>query len=253
MTDSKPDPDVRFDDWPIESAGRYADWTVERASPSDEDVRDDLAEAYERELGAEAKWVGSSASVTPYLYVPSESSLYEAELDEENRRVLLREADRHEVGEGTSLGERIEELGEEHGWEWLSEFAREHLESEDRTVATAVEPGGSRFQQRNVAPDADHDLAFFGSHRFLDESEREHVIERTFRVDAETGDVTVTEDYLLTDPADESEADLVAEREYGLDVDADPDARDFESAVESRIREWHEARAGWSEAVEPDE
>ncbi|WP_435102027.1 hypothetical protein [Halarchaeum sp. P4] len=253
MTDSKPDPDVRFDDWPIESSGRYADWTVERASPSDEDVTDDLAKAYEQQLGAEAKWIGSSASVSPYLYVPSESTLYEAELDEENRRVLLREADRHEVGEETSLGERIEEIGEEHGWEWLSEFARDHLESEGREVSTAVEPGGSRFQQRNVVPDADHDLAFFGSHRFVDQSDREHVIERTFRVDAETGEVTVTADYLLTDPDDESEAELVADREYELEVDADPDDADFERAVERQIREWHEAHAGWPDASESDE
>lgn len=251
--DTESDSDIRFDNWPIEGRERYADWDVQRATPRDEGgTREEIAEEYEAELAdEELEWigfVGQPGVGDPLLYAPRESALYEGELDNEEERVLLRESSRREV-EDESLGEHIEEFGEEHGWHWLSSFAREYLE-DDEYEEPSFEHRGSEFQQRNVAPSDQYDLAFYGSHTFDDESGQVHTVDRFFNVylddDSTVGTVEVDEEYLIAEPPEEDrrkgDAELVDERTRDIDVDVDVEEPGGEGRLAERLEEWHEER-----------
>ena len=83
---------------------------------------------------SDIEWVGFAANAhgggQPRLYAPHNETAYAGEIDEENERIRLRPDSAEEVAEG-SLGEHIESIGDEHGWEWLSEFAQEYLEADE--------------------------------------------------------------------------------------------------------------------------
>lgn len=260
MSDPDRDPvsesDILYDDWPVAGRDEYDNWDVERATPREQDgTTEELAEMYEAELiDEEIEWIGFTGghgSGSPLLYSPREFALYEGELDEESERVILREASRYDVDE-ESLGDHIEEIGEEHGWEWLSSFARKFLET-DAYERPAFEHRTSEFQQRNVAEADPYDLAFFGSHTFADESGRIHSIERFF--DAYLDDasdvirVEITEEYLIAEePAEErraGDAEMVDENEREIDVHVDTEAFGRESELADRLERWHSERAGW--------
>lgn len=244
--------DLRFDNWPVQGRDEYADWDVQRATPRDEGgTREEIAEEYEAEMAdEELEWigyVGQPGVGDPYLYAPHESALYEGELDEDEERVILRESSRRDVEE-ESLGEHIEEFGEEHGWHWLSSFAREYLEGDDHE-RSSFEHRNSEFQQRNVAPDDPYDLAFYGSHTFDDASGRVHTLDRFFDVysDDERSEgirVEVDEEYLIAeDPQAESragDAELVDENERETAVDVDVEEPAGEGRLAERLEEWHE-------------
>jgi hypothetical protein len=257
-------------DNPADRYGAYTEWPVERATPADEDAMDAVADEYERELESEdLEWLGftggGSAGAAPYLYDPQRAAVYEGEIDEENERVILRDADRHELDSERSLGEQIEEFGEEHDWEWLSSFAREHLEDDgDRgagpTDESATGPGelalrDSEFNERNVAATDSQDLSYFGSHTLVDESGTVHVLEREFDVYADDtqreqrADVRIDEDFLVAEPPAEErregDADLIAERERQLTVEVDRDEFGWENLLEEELREWHESHVEW--------
>lgn len=75
------------------------------------------------------EWIGTIAGGSaPHLYEEHTNTIYETEIDEEAELVIPKNP--HPL-EGKSLGEYIEEIGEERGWDSLSEFARKHLEHED--------------------------------------------------------------------------------------------------------------------------
>ena len=253
-TDSESD--KRFDNWPVQGHERYADWDVQRSTPRDEGgTREQIAEEYEAERAdEELEWigyVGQPGAGDSFLYAPHESALYEGELDDEEERVILREASRREVEED-SLGEHIEEFGEEHGWHWLSSFAREYLEDDDHGQSS-FEHRDSEFQQRNVAPDDPYDMAFYGSHTFDDASGRVHTLDRFFNVylDDDGSDVTtveVDEEYLIAEAPDEGrragDADRVDENTRELDVDVDTDEFGGEGELAERLEQWHEEHVG---------
>jgi len=58
------------------------------------------------------------------------SDIYVANVDHEAERIGNPKQSEWEVLPDESLGEFLERVGDEHGWEWLSEFARDHLEDE---------------------------------------------------------------------------------------------------------------------------
>lgn len=259
MSDRDPvaESDIRFDDWPVAGRGEYADWDVERATPRQQGgTTEGLAGENEAELtGEDVEWIGFAGdrgSGRPLLYSPREYALYEGELDEEDERVLLREANRRDVDEG-SLGERIEEIGEEHGWAWLSSFARDHLDG-DEADRPDFERRDTEFHRRNVAETDPYDLAFFGSHTFADESGRIHSIERFFDVYLDDGasDLTrveVKEEYLVAEePTEErraGDAEMIAENEREIDMDVDAEEFGGERVLATPLEEWHVARVGW--------
>jgi len=244
--------DLRFDNWPVT---RYdEDRPAERATPREEGTLHELAEEADEDSFS---WLGVTGAGypggTPVVYDPSESAVYEGDIDEEESRVVLREDASHDVDSDASLGERIEEIGDEHGWHWLSSFAREHLEDDraaelrrDLTVRDSV------FQQRELLESSPADVAFNASHTLEDETGQVYVIERRFTVADLDGDpvhVDVEESYHVAEPPREHEragdAEIVAEREYGLEGEVDPDSPTRKAAVENELRSFHESRGTW--------
>lgn len=90
----------------------YADWPV----------RSDSRYKYIGLLGS---------SGHPVLYNPDEKALYRAYPEEEARELTVKESPIRRLEPAETLGEALETVGEELGWESLSEFAREYLESEE--------------------------------------------------------------------------------------------------------------------------
>ena len=261
--------DPKYDNWPIEGYDNYTEWDVQRETPADRDALDDVADEYEAELDEEdrgVEWIGLSGRGGPLLYEPYGPALYEGEIDEENERVILRKANREELDEDESLGRRIEEHGEKHDWEWLSPFAREHLEGDGEraegrpeTIGPADSPEelslrDSEFQQRNLLEEEEADVGFFGSHTLVNDDGWVHVVERQFDVDADdvtAGEVTVEidEEFIVSEPESAGrragDADLIAERERELTVEAHPDEFGWENEVAEELEEWHDSHVEW--------
>jgi hypothetical protein len=255
--------DPRYDHWPVERYDAYSNLPVERGTPREEGgTREELAEEYLEERD-DYEWVGFAGTggndAQPYVYDPQGSAVYAGEVDDLNERVVLREASERAVDDEESLGEHIEEIGEEHDWQWLSSFAREYLEDEDHAEAvsgdrTVLELDESTFQERAVPADSAADAAFQGSHTMRDGSGQVYVLDRRFEVETDASGratVDVDEDYLVAEePRSESragDAERVADREHSFRVEFDSDAPNPEARVEERLREWHERHVGWSE------
>lgn len=258
MSDTSRDPaydrDIQHSDWPIVQRDRDAGGEEGRAEAhrrNDPESRID-ADVTEDDL----EWIGFyGSSGRPFLYAPQTATLYEGELDEENERIVLREENRREVDEA-SLGDRIEGIGDEHDWEWLSSFARTYLEDET-DERPSFRHRDTEFQRRNVAQDDPYDLAFIGSHTFVDESEQVHVIERFFNVylaGSDVTDVEVKERYFLAEePAAErraGDATVLDENERDLDVTVDVSTADGESELLDQLNDWHTERVGWHRELE---
>ncbi|QLH79081.1 hypothetical protein HZS55_18050 [Halosimplex rubrum] len=236
--------DPRFDDWPVRRYDAAADLTVERATPDDDG----------RQLD-DVEWVGGTRAGSggaAYVYAPESETLHRGRYDHENDRVVV---DDETAVERETLGDHLVDVGEDHGWGWLSSFAREHMDTpdhdpDDPTAEHLLPPGfdheATAFQRRNLVDDADEDAAFFGSHTFADDTDRVHVLEREFAVTAaasdDRADVHVEERYLVAEePREEDragDADVVEEREYDLALDVDRDERWIHDA-EGLLTEWH--------------
>lgn len=265
MPDSDRDPaseiGIRYDDWPVEGVDEYADWAIERSIPRQQDgTTEKLAEEYRTELAEEVEWIGfpgGHGAGSPLLYSQQESALYEGELDEGEKRVVLREASRHDVDE-ESLGDHIERIGEEHDWEWLSSFARTYLE-DDEYERPSFSRRDSEFHERSVVESDLYDLAFFASHTFDDASGRTHIIERFFDVylDDDTAEVTtveVSEKYLIAEEPVEDrrsgDAELIDENERKIDVNVDTERFGGDGELAALLEEWHTDHVGWQREEE---
>lgn len=257
---------------------RFDAWPVERATPrGGGEPLGEVPETHRERRGPEdVKWLGfagrGSSVYGPFLYDAEGSAVYEGDVDHEADRIVLDEESRRDVDDDRSLGEHLEAVGDEHGWTWLSSFAREHLEDDpdrgeparadpDREAAARGDAAGapaslelrdSEFVQRNLPESSDLDVGFTGSHTLVDESGRVHVVDRFFDV-VETGPgraaVRLEEEFLLAAEPEphrrEGDAELVEEREYGFDVEFDEDAPNVAAAIESELRTWHAAHVGW--------
>lgn len=253
--------DPRFDDWPVKRDDAFANVPVEHATPrGDGERHGGVPEDPEDGTADEVEWIGfaglGGTISGPYLYDAEESAIYEGEHDAENDRLVLREETRREVDDDRSLGEHIEAIGEDHGWTWLSSFARTYLEDGD-----AEEPAGARtglelrqteFDRRNLPDSSSVDLGFFGSHTLVDESGQVHVVDRYFAIEDDDRDpvpVDVEEEFLLAKEPEaerrEGDADMVQERHYSFGLDVGEDAVDPATRIESELRTWHAAHVGW--------
>lgn len=88
---------------------RYNEWTIKD---------------YDRK---EMNYLGVAGHGTPYFHHDESDTIYEGNVDNTKRQIRLTE---HDSGSGT-LGGTIESIGEQTGWESLSEFAQEHLSDEE--------------------------------------------------------------------------------------------------------------------------
>lgn len=245
--------DPRFDAWPIEQYDAYTRWPVERATPDEGEARRDDS----------LEWVGvfhSGETPSPYLYDPEERTLVEGRVDEERERVVVEDDhDRRELDEEESLGEHLEDIGEDHGWTWLSSFAREYLE-DDESVDRSRWPTyqHSSFDRKNLLEDSAPDLAFVGSHTFEDDRERTYVLEREFDafLESEGARITVREDVreATGEKRDRQagDADLTTQVAFELAVDVDTDHPSWEEKLEDAIEDWHMDHRGPATADEDD-
>lgn len=271
MPDPDPDPDAarqtnpRYDNWPVERYDAYADWPVERATPREEGgTLEEVAEEYQAEHDDDdVEWIGfvdtGTQGMTPYLLGAGGSIIYEGEIDEAEERIVLREEGAREVESEDSIADHIEEIGEEHGWTWLSSFARTHLQDDEDTPTGAdegLELRDSEFMQHNLPASSTAEMAFTGSHTLADASGQVYVIERDFTVTSLEGDratVDVDEEYVVTEGAEEDrragDAEIVDERQYRFERELDPDV-DREVAAEKYLQEWHSRHVGWPPSEE---
>jgi len=73
------------------------------------------------------QYLGTRNSL-PIVYDPDNHSVMEGRIEEARERIFPDRDTEEEIHHEDSLGEYLERVGDEHGWESLSEFAREHLE-----------------------------------------------------------------------------------------------------------------------------
>ena len=255
----------RYDDWPVERYESYADWPVERATPREEGgTIDEVAEEYQEERD-DVEWIGfadtGTQGVTPYLMGAGGSTIYAGEIDEAEERIVLREEGSREVESEESIGETIEEIGDEHGWTWLSSFAQTHLQDDEGGdgppgPGDRLEIQDSEFMQHNLPASSTAELAFTGSHTLTDASGQVYVIEREFTVTSTEGDavtVDVDEEYVVAEGPEEDrragDAEIVDERQYTFERELDPGV-DQEVAVETFLQEWHSHHVGWPPSEE---
>ncbi len=93
-------------------------------------IRDGSARAkFDEHSEDDVEYVGSTAEGTPMFFDTASRSVFEGEYDDEET-VVDRPGSERELEERASLGETIETLGDELGWESLSEFAREKVQND---------------------------------------------------------------------------------------------------------------------------
>ena len=245
--------DPEYDNWPIENYDAWTNWPVEGSTPRDEGgTLEEVTE--EGEVEPEHRWIGVVGTGAAYVY--DGASLHAGDVDQENERVRLREESRADLDSDESLGEHIEEIGEELGWTWLSSFAREHLEDDQRQIhgSGGIELRDSEFNRRNVADSASYGQSFTGSHTFVDESEQVYIFDRQINVYEDRAGpdhvlVEVDEDYLVAEEPDEEmsqgDTDIVEERTREFEVEIDTDHRHWENELEELVKEWHLTHLGW--------
>ena len=96
-----------------------------------------LADEYDRhnELEDEPKFIGErAADANASYYMPEDHRVESGHIDEEGNLVRDPDGESHDLDPEQELGEYLEEVGKEHGWDSLSEFARDHLEHEEAST-----------------------------------------------------------------------------------------------------------------------
>lgn len=71
---------------------------------------------------------------TAAFYHADEHAVYHGDLDYDERTVTAHDESAHSLDASDSLGRFLEDVGDETGWDSLSEFAENHLEDEDASV-----------------------------------------------------------------------------------------------------------------------
>ncbi|MFC4987509.1 hypothetical protein [Saliphagus infecundisoli] len=213
---------------------------------------------------------GTGAGGTGVLvYDEERETVFEADVDEEERRLIPREDTERDVDDSGGLGGVIEDLGDSLGLDSLSEFAEERLQDDDREGGareistgageTVVDPETATFTQSNVSAEADHDLEFSGAYTYRkaagdaegDRDDQVFDVERDFVVSFDVRDppeeaaVEVEERVLRARTPEEDRRGGDAEpiqtgrTSFTIEFDAASD-RHAESVVEERCREWHD-------------
>lgn len=242
--------DLAYDNWPIAEHGETTDRTGHY-------------------LGTLSAAGGTGAGGGGVLvYDEERQTVFEADVDEEDRELVPREDTEREVGASESLGEVLEDVGDSLGIESLSEFAEERLQSDDegteRAISTGpdetvVDPETATFTQSNVSADADHDLEFSGAYTYREaeggaegdrddqvfDVERDFVVNFDVRDPPEEAAVEVNERVLQAEPPQEDRragnADPIQEAEATFTIEFDATSeRHAENVVEERCREWHD-------------
>ncbi|AGB37705.1 hypothetical protein [Natronococcus occultus] len=93
-------------------------------------IRDGSARAkFDEHSEDDVEYVGATSEGTPMFFNTASRSIFEGEYDGKET-VVDRPGTERELEDRASVGEMIENLGDELGWESLSEFGREHADDE---------------------------------------------------------------------------------------------------------------------------
>ncbi len=93
--------------------------------------RDDHKEEYPVHERNDRKYLGVlSEGRAPTFFDPQEGHVYRGEVDRERERVSPGDEHDRTLDPEETLGEFLERVGDELGWESLSAYAREHLEDD---------------------------------------------------------------------------------------------------------------------------
>lgn len=210
----------------------------------------------------ETKWLGftggTHGSGAPALYEPHTDMVYRGNIDEENERIVPNPETERRIGSDETIEDVLQDIADSHGWQSLSSFAAEHMgvniHEDEHEIHTDQEQvfADTTFQQRNVAPSADHQLGFFGSITYENE-DGVRTIEHEFHVhtdpeQCENGKPTaeVEETRLLSETVDDAmqggDAELVGEDHHEIVIDIDPklSERVEKEGIRLFCQEWHE-------------
>lgn len=226
----------------------------ENPQPRPDDPYDEYPFVHQGEEREDLEWIGVGNGTefgTPVVYEPETHSVYEAEFDPDEERVNVDESEDRQLEEDESIGGYVAEVGDDLGWNWLSEFAHDHLENTGHDAHLDVID--ATFERRNVAETADHDLGFYGDFTYRDDDGRVHTLERQFdvftdeahRTEIDQPVAVVRETYLTAEePGTErraGDAEMEGQTRRELPVDVDPDTGAELATIDEFCREWHEA------------
>jgi len=108
---------------PASHSYEYDDWPVQGREDSDVAyVGQTVADQSGNDPG------GISGSV---FYDVGTGTLFSADVDRESEQIVPAPDTELDVSPGETLGEALERVGEETGWDSLSEFAQDHLEDDE--------------------------------------------------------------------------------------------------------------------------
>lgn len=78
-----------------------------------------------------SEYLGTVSSGVAMFYHPDSNSVFEGEPDDDERSIRpVRESERS-LDDGESIGDAVERIGDELGWDGLSEFAADHLGADE--------------------------------------------------------------------------------------------------------------------------
>ncbi|MDG5818483.1 hypothetical protein [Natronococcus sp. A-GB7] len=94
-------------------------------------IRDGSAKAkFDEHSEDDVEYVGSTAEGTPMFFDTASRAVFEGEYDD-GETIVDRPGSERELENQASIAEAIEMLGDELGWESLSEFGREHTRDDE--------------------------------------------------------------------------------------------------------------------------
>lgn len=209
---------------------------------------------HENERRGDLEWIGlgaRSGAGAPRVYDPKNDTVFGARFDEDHEQVHVDESEKRQLEDDETIGDYVAEVADDIGWNWLSEFAHDQLETTGHDAHMDVID--ATFDRRNVAADADYDVGFFGSFTYRDDDGRIHTLEREFdvytdeahRSQANQPVAVIDETYLTaTEPNEDrraGDAAVESQTRREIPVDVDPDTGAELATIDEFCREWHEA------------
>lgn len=95
------------------------------------DSRYDAAVKFNDHREDDVEFVGSTTKGNPMFFDTATRSVFEGEYDEADETVVDVPETERELEPRETLGETLEDLGDDLDWDSLSEFAREHVQRDE--------------------------------------------------------------------------------------------------------------------------
>lgn len=98
----------------------------------------------------DSAYLGTVSSGAAMFYHPDSNSIFEGKPDEEDRTINPVPETEERLDDGESVGDAVKRIGDELGWDGLSEFAEDHLGAggEGAADATHATDGTNEIRDR---------------------------------------------------------------------------------------------------------